>query len=89
MRWKLAFCGTRSHALTFESAAAANDAFIIIYENTTGGSNVAAVAFVAADDNSGGAAITAAGNFDGVDLITIAGLATAESLVADNIAFIA
>jgi len=77
-----------THALTFEANAAANDAFIIIYENTTGGSNVAAVAFVAADNNSLGAATTAAGNLDGVDLITIAGLATAESLVADNIAFI-
>ena len=74
-------------ALTFSGNIAASDAFFFAYENTTGGTNIAAAMFVAADNNSGmgAAAATGAGNLDGVDLVTIVGLADASTLNAANV----
>jgi len=72
-------------ALTFAGNIAKDDGFFFAYENTTGDTVIALANFVAADDNSGGAAATGVGNLEGVDLVTLTGVADASVIDATNL----
>lgn len=69
-------------ALTFNGNIAADDGFLFAYENDAGGTTIAIANFAAADNNGGGAAATGVGNLEGVDILTLAGMADATVLAA-------
>jgi hypothetical protein len=72
----------------FDENVAANDAIVFAYEGTDSNVHIALAKFIAADNNTV-AAVTGDGNLDGIDLVTLVGVAEVTNLDATNIAFIA